>query len=857
MAYLDHREANDNFRERVMAGIANNFPLEGRVQSLHLEGLEIREKEGGRPDDIRAQHKAKVEGKTLATPIYAKLVLRNNETGKVVKRQKVMLAEVPTVTQRYSHIIDGKEYQVDNQWQLKPGVYTKIDQAGELQSRFNIPNKQSFDINFNPEDKIFHMKRGKTKKIPVYPLMKSLGVDDDTLERQWGKDVLAANKAAAKGHATALNKFFKSDRKRAPKDFEEAENYFIDTMTQSEMRPDVTEITLGKAMSFIDGDTFTRATTKILNVQQGKEKEDDRDSLVFKDLRSVGDFAYDKLTSYRTKTSIKNKMLRQINSAEGVRDIIRSGTFGKPLKDTFSANSAVNVAAQINPVEMIASSMQTTVMGPGGIQSSNAITPSVKLVNDSHFGFLDPLHTPESEKTGVTLHLPVGVRKRGKDAMIPLHNLKTGKVEDVSVKTFMSANVALPDQVEWEDGKPKFIGKTITMSGVGNKLKKGKASDAQYVMKHPSQMFSITSNLIPFMGANSGNRASYATQHIEQAISLKDREPPLVQVATGTDREGMRSFEELLGRHTSHIAPTDGKVIKVKKDGVIIQGTDGKKREVQLYDNFPLNDPKSVLDSTATVKVGDSVKKGQSIADTNFTKNGKLALGTNLNVAYLPLKGYNFEDGVVISESAAKKLSSVHMHKPAVVIDKDTVTNPSRFARQHVEAFTKKQYKSVGSDGVVKIGTRVTPGDPLVLATKPYQLKDKTGRNAIRKSLSGVHTDMSLKWDADYPGQVVAVNKNKKGEVTVHVKTLEPMQVGDKLTGRHGNKGIVTQVLPDKLMPFIKGKKGRDAHIEVALNPAGVPGRMNVGQVLETHLGWAAQELGFHATPSASSLQER
>src|SRR5690606_27025026 len=214
--------------------------------------------------------------------------------------------------------------------------------------------------------------------------------------------------------------------------------------------------------------------------------------------------------------------------------------------------------------------------------------------------------------------------------------------------------------------------------------------------------------------------------------------------------------------------------------------------------------------------------------DTNFSRDGALALGTNLRVAYIPYKGYNFEDGVVISESAAKKLSSVHLHKPDVALDRDTQVNKRLFMSQHHGAFTKSQLDLVDDDGVVKIGTKVKPGDPLVLATKRSSIVDKSGLGAIRKSLGAQYVNKALTWEGDAAGEVVGVHR--KGDQTcVHVKTIEPMQVGDKITGRYGNKGIVTRVLPDSEMPRLPSGDP----IEVALNPSGVPGRMNVGQVLE------------------------
>lgn len=838
MAYLDPQEAYEDFKQSVLDGLKTHFPVVGSMQSLELKGLEVKDPDP-ESDDIRGQHAAKVNGNTWAAPVYATLELKNNKTGQVVQTKRMKIAEVPRITKRYSYIVDGQEYQVDSQWQLKQGVYVRRLANGELESRFNTPRKD-FKILFDPATKQFSMNWGKSKAIPVYPLMKAMGVDDDSLEQKWGKEVFAANKQA-RGLGGALEKFYRADRKGDPKDNAEAVKYFQETMGQATLDPDVTSVTLGKPFKSVEGDTLLRATHKIMQVQAG-HPEDDRDSLEFKRLRTVGDYAYDKLVDRTTARGIRAKMGRQVNYAQDIRQVVKMNMLNDPIKRTFKTNTAARTATQINPLEMAASAQQTTIMGPGGIQSQRAIdnTISLKLVNPSHLGFLDPIKTPESERTGVILRLPTSVKKVDGEARTPLYNIKSGKIEYLSPVQFRNAAVVLPDQVTWEDGKPKPISSWVQMSTVGNKLEKGKFKDANYVMRHPSQLFSLTTNLIPFLGSTSGNRATYAGAHMEQAISLKHREAPLIQVGTGLKDPDISSFEGIMGRQAGHVALRAGTVTKVSQEGITIKSADGKTHEVQLYNNYPLNDVKGVLHSTPIVKVGDSVKAGQSVADTNFTKNGKLALGTNLRVAYIPFKGYNFEDGVVISKSAADKLTSEHLTKESTKISDETVRNVNRFRNQHPEAFDESQYKKLDASGVVKVGQKVMPGDPLVIAMNPFKIKDRMGISAVRRSLSGQHTDASLRWKSDYPGEVVAVHNKSDGTIAVHVRTEEPMQVGDKITGRYGNKGIVVQVLDDDKMP--KTKDGK--HIEVALNPSGVPGRMNIGQVLETAAAKIAQKVG-------------
>lgn len=832
MAYLDPAEAFAHFRDRTIEGIKSHFPIKGKLQTLHLKTLDV--KDDLHPDDLRAQHKAKVEGGSYAVPVFGHLELVDNMTGKVVDSRRIRLAEIPKQTQRYSYILDGQEYQIDNQWQLKPGAYTRRRQNGELETRFNVANKTPFDMVFDPGTKQLFVEYNKAK-LPAYPLLKTMGVDDDTMAKTLGKEVFEANKNA-RGVATTLEKFYKTDRREAPASRELAEKHLYETFTGAKMRPEATALTLGKPIDHVSGEALLLGAQKLLKVQSG-HPEDDRDNLMFKDLRSAGDFAFDKIRG--AAKVISAKTARKINQANDIRDIVKFDLFNDPIKQTFHKNSAARVATQINPVEMVSSSLQTTIMGPGGIKSEKSVTDEAKFVNPSHLGFLDPIHTPEGSKTGVTLRLPLGVKKVGNEPKIPLYNLKTHETELVSPGDFVMKNVVLPDQVSWEGGKPKPIGSTVKLVGQNNEMKEGKFSDAHYVMRHSSQLFNMTSNLIPFLGNTSGNRASMASRHIEQAISLLHREAPLVQVSTGVDKPGMHSFEKVLGSQASHQAPIDGVVHAVKPDAIVLKGKDGKTREVHLYNNYPLNDSKSVLHSTATVKPGDRVRAGQVVADTNYSKDGTLALGTNLRVAYIPFKGYNFEDGVVISESAAKKLSSVHLHKPLLGVDETTTLSRRKFEIHHPGIFKREQMEHIGEDGLPKVGARVRPGDPLILAVKPFEIKDRTGVAAIRKSITGTHTDKSLRWDGEGEGEIVGITKNKDG-VQVHVRTIEPMQVGDKVAGRYGNKGIVTMILPDKEMPHTKDGK----HIEVALNPSGVPGRMNVGQVLETAVSKLAEKLG-------------
>lgn len=836
MAYLNPDEASAHVQASVLDGVKSIFPIKGRTHTLQLDAVHMDATH--HIEDVRSQLDARMNGKTWATPLHATLSLTDNETGKVVDTKKMHVADIPKMTKRFSYIIDGQEYQVDNQWQLKPGVYARRRPTGELETRFNVTGRSAFDMKFDPAKKQFTIEYKKAKNIPAYPLMKALGVDDDALEKSWGKDIFLANKNAKRGSG-AVEQFYKTSTGKSPTSHDVAVAYLQQSMQASKLRPEVTSLTLGKPFEYVTGDTLHLASKKLLAVQGGAP-EDDRDSLVFKTLRSTGDFIHDQLVN--SSRNITDKVQRQLNTGKTktISAVMRFDMLNTPVRFLFTKTAISNVAKQINPLEMAASAMQTTLMGPGGIKSDRTVTDEAKMINVSHIGFLDPINTPEGEKTGVTLRLPVSVIKDGGQAKIPVYGMKTGKRELITPEQLLTGKVVLPDQIHFKGGVPHPVSPMVSMVGHGNNIEKIKFTDADYVMYHPSQLFNLTSNLIPFMGNNSGGRAGMASRHMEQAISLVNREVPIVQVAAPENTLGIHSFERAVGNQTAHLSPVTGTIHALHEDAIIVRGKDGKDHEVQTYNNYPLNDAKSVLHSTPVVKVGQKVTEGQLIADTNYTKEGHIALGTNLRVAYLPYKGLNFEDGIVISESAAqKKLTSMHLHKHSLEKDEKLVHSVTKFKLHHPGAFKPEQYQHLDTEGVVHVGTKVNPGDPLIIAMSPYELKDRTGVAALRKSLTGQHTDRSVRWDSDTTGEVVGVHKGED-KTTVHIRTIEPMQVGDKMAGRYGNKGVVVRTLPDAEMPHDKDGKP----MEVLLSPSGVPGRMNVGQVLETAASKIAKKTG-------------
>ena len=831
MARLVPEEGFDLLKDRVQKAVSSLFPIVGKKNTLELHDVTV--KDNLDSGDFRSQKEAKLQGKSWDVPLEATVSLKDNATGRVLDKQKIKLLNLPKPTRRFSYIVDGQEKQIDNQWRLKPGVYNRVTDSGELASHFNAPGG-GFHLGFNPASHEFSLKYGSSN-IPLKPLLHAMGLSEEEVDKRWGKEIAAANHADM---PKALAKFYKADTGLKPSATmtpEDMRAHFWQVMDNTKMNPDVNILTLGKAHSNVTGATLLDASDKLLKISRGEAKPDPRDALMFKDLHAMEDFAAERIT--RGSRDILRKIGNTVDKKDKVRDIIAPDIFNRHIRQMFSKNSLSSPPSQVNPLDMISSQFKTTTMGEGGIKSEHAVSDEAKLIDPSHLGFLDPIETPEGQDTGIILRLPIGVQKRGHDVTIKMYNLHTGKNEDVNPTIAYRSHVVLPDQVRWVGGKPVPIGSSIKISGLGNDIYDGPMKGADYVMSDPMQMFSFASNLIPFMPADHPNRSTMAGRQMEQAVSLLHREAPLVQSLAS-----VHSFNHMLGGLSSHHTYTDGTVAQIKPDAIVIKGADGKRREVQIYDHFPLNEDKAFIHSTPIVKVGDKVTAGQTIADTNFSRNGVLAMGTNLRVGFMPYKGLNYEDGIVVTESAAKKLTSEHLHRRSIDKDIAHVLDKRKFQAYIPTGMNRAQADKLDEEGVIKPGTVVMPGDTLIAALRAsneLEKREDVQLSKLHKSIVRPFKDASITWDNDYPGVVKEVVKTGKG-VAVHVKTEEPLEIGDKIAGSHGNKGIITRIIPDHESPHTKD--GRP--LDVILNPLGVTGRTNLGQVLEVAAGKIAEKTG-------------
>ena len=364
--------------------------------------------------------------------------------------------------------------------------------------------------------------------------------------------------------------------------------------------------------------------------------------------------------------------------------------------------------------------------------------------------------------------------------------------------------------------------------------------DVDVELLSPSNFFSTHINLIPMHSAVQGPRLFYGARFYNQALPLVNGESPLVQNLDSSDASGA-SFDEKLGRIAGAVnADDDGEVVDVNPDAITLKRADGSTKTFDLYNNFPFN-RKTAITHKSLVKPGDVVRKGQLLARSNYTSDqGSLALGTNARIGLVPFKGYSMDDAIVISNSFASRLTSDHSYSMEQDFDNDIKGGLSHYVSLFPTQYKKEQLKNIDANGVVKPGSILKQGDPLILATRPRVFSSTTSQlGKLSKAMRQSRHDSSQKWESEFPGEVTDVAKTKTGYKVI-VKSQAPAQMGDKIVFRSGQKGVIANILSDDHMP--RTKDGQP--LEVLLNPLGIPSRVNNGIIYELLLGKVAAKNG-------------
>ena len=590
-----------------------------------------------------------------------------------------------------------------------------------------------------------------------------------------------------------------------------------------EVDPDVTDATLGQRHKNVSIPMILRTTNKLLNIQNKKEETDDRDSLAFQTLHSPDDLFEERILKDAGKMGHKllwkstlRRNLQHIPAGAltpQVRGVLLSSGLGMPLEE-------------INLMDVYDQSTRVLRLGEGGISSTTAIPDEARSVQPSHFGYLDPIRSPESEKIGVDSRVTYGAVK-GSDNHVytSMYNPKTNKPQMVSAQQASKSIIAFPGEMEKNEPRVRAMIASKHVEYVDR-------NKVDFALPHFSQMFSSHSNLVPLISGIKGGRLLMGSKYVVQALPMRYAEAPLVQSLSD---DGKRSFDDALGERVGAIRSSDAGIVReVTPNGITVMHPGGNKQTYNMYNNFVFN-RKSDVHNTAMVKPGDRIEKGQLLAKSNCTDdNGTLALGTNLRTAYMPYRGLNFEDAIVISESAAKKLSSEHMYQHVHDSGDDVVNGRKEFISMFPAKFKPDQIKNIGNNGVVKVGSTVKYGEPLALSLK------RAETDALHRGHKPLYADNTLTWDHHNDGIVTDVEPTKEGGWNIIVKSYSPSQEGDKLSGRYGDKGVISKIVPDSQM--VHDKDGKP--IDILLNPLGIVSRANPSQAFETLLGKVAAKTG-------------
>lgn len=825
----DAKATRKNIYDNVLSAVQKRFPVED--DNYRLELLDA--KYGGPLEySLTQQKNALLRNKNLRTPIVGRWRLTDKKTGEVLDEREDQIMQVPYWTDRGTIINNGSEYTVISQSRLRPGVYARRKTNGGLEAQFNIDPStgHSFRIGLNQQTGVFDVSVGQGH-IPLYQVLRGLGVEDKEIIKNWGADLTAAN--AQKADAQAWKKLYErmAGYKADPNLTDADRQTFVKNgLAGYKVDADIVERTMGlRNVEGVTPQLLLRASQKLLNISRGDEKPDNRDNPRFAKYYAIEDFLKERVDKDAGRLS--KTLLYKARRNRNLKSIQRNAL--APYVDAFIQGSGLAMPGEeANPLSTLEQMSRISKFGEGGISSPEAVTMEAREVNGDYLGFVDSIAGPESERIGVDVRATWHTYKGNDNKLYgEFLDARTGKTAYVDIGTAADRKIAFPGQ---DMSKPYVY---VMKDGVPQMAK---TSDVDYIVPNYGRMIGSNTNMNPMPTAVSPSRQFYAAKFWTQYLPQAKGEVPLVDSLMP---DGKMTWSEYYGRKVGTVkSDWNGVVTKVDDDSVTVKDGDGHTHKVELVKNLPFN-RLSGISFNPSVEVGQTVHEGDMLAHSNFTdkKTGAINMGQNLHVAISTAVGGNFEDAHVISESAAKRLATDRLYsfdhdsKNGVILDKN------KYISAFPSKFTKEQIQTLDDNGIVKPGTILHRGDPIVTSLGPKILtsSDKA-LGKLSKALRNSYTDRTETWEHDYEGKVVDAVRTSHG-AKVNVVAQPPVRVGDKLSGRFGLKGVVGRVVPDDEMP-------RDAATnqpyDMLLNPMGVLSRIAPGQIMEMALGKVAKQTG-------------
>ncbi|MFZ2072488.1 MAG: DNA-directed RNA polymerase subunit beta [Minisyncoccia bacterium] len=815
---------------------------------------------------------AKVNKLSYEGLLKARVKLTNKILG-TIKEQEIFISEIPLMTNHGTFIINGVERVIVPQLARSFGVFfTESENKGKRCFGAKIIPARGVWIEIESEaDGGIYIRIDKKRKFPATALLRAMGFHtDEMMLKAFGKNSTheeAIKACLAKDIAKNINDAYIEIYKRLRDgDMATADNAkeFFDALFTSE-RYDLSPVgrfrfnkRFEKPMDEIELARRTISKEDLITVfaniidlnNTPGAKADDIDHLGQRRVRFVGEMLQQKIRTgmMQIKRNIQDRMSTiDVDTAMPIQ-VINQRPLQARIKEFFTTNQLSQFMAQENVLYEMEHLRTLSALGPGGLTRERAGL-EVRDVHPSHYGRVCPIHTPEGPNIGLILHIATYAKINDFGIIeTPYVKVKNGKITGEIVylnaleeEKYNIAHAGIPYDEEGRITEDKVEARMKTVPGMISK------NEVDFIDVATNQAFSIATSLIPFLEHNDANRALMGSNMQKQAVPCVLPEAPLV--ATGIEELASRDSGRLI------ISEEEGVVSYLDAKKIIIKG---KSEKTYSLVNFLRNNNFSAFHQRPAVNVGDKVKKGEVLADTSSTVGGQISLGQNIFVAFLSWSGSNYEDAIIVSERLVKnsKFTSIYVEEFICTV-RDTKLGPEITTRD-IPNVGELKLKDLDEDGVVRVGAEVRENDILVGKITPKGESELTPEERLLRSIFAEKArdvkDTSLRMEHGKRGRIIGVKIFSRDlghtleagiikKIVIEVAQIRNISVGDKLSGRHGNKGVISTVLPEEDMPYMAD----GTPVDIILSPLGVPSRMNLGQILEIHLGMAANTLGYQA----------
>ena len=808
---------------------------------------------------------AKRRDATYAVQMYVPTRLINKETGEI-KEQEVFIGDLPLMTDRGTFIINGAERVIVNQIVRSPGVYYKAETDKNGRRTYNanlIPNRGAWLKFETDKNDLVWVRIDKTRKLSAQVLLKALGLTDNEIFDSLRHPDYFQKTIEKEGQFSEEEALLELYRKLRPGEpptvaggeqllhsrFSDPKRYDLGRVGRYKLNRKL-RLNVPDATRVLTPTDILSAIDYLINLEFDIGSIDDIDHLGNRRVRSVGELLQNQVRVglNRLERIIRERMTVSDSDSLTPASLVNPKPLVAAIKEFFGSSQLSQFMDQTNPLAELTHKRRISALGPGGLTRERAGF-AVRDIHPSHYGRICPIETPEGPNAGLIGSLATHARVNEFGFIeTPFFRAEAGRVFKDVEPIYMTADeeddlrVAPGDIATDEEGY--ILGDTIPVR-YRQDFTTTDSTEVDYVAVSPVQIISVATSLIPFLEHDDANRALMGSNMQRQAVPLLQPERPLV--GTGLEAQAARDSGMVI------ISRTDGEIVYLDADMIKVRDPEGNIHEYELQ-KYQRSNQDTCLNQRPIVFPGEQVQSGQVLADGSATEGGELALGQNVLVAYMPWEGYNYEDAILLSERLVfdDVYTSIHVEKFEIEA-RQTKLGPEEITRE-IPNVGEDSLRQLDETGIIRIGAWVESGDILVGKVTPKGESDQPPEEKLLRAIFGEKArdvrDNSLRVPNGEKGRVVDVRvfTREQGDelppganmvVRVYVAQKRKIQVGDKMAGRHGNKGIISRILPIEDMPYLPD----GTPIDIALNPLGVPSRMNVGQVFECLLGWAAENL--------------